>query len=93
MSMPLYLYQCQRCGQSFEELQGLHDGTPATVSECPQKSSQCPLERQLTTAGHRFTNDLSSDGRGGYERQGDAMIRQIPGKNSASYGTDRSGRS
>ncbi len=90
--MPLYIYECQRCGQSFEELQRIHEGTPATVSECPPRSDQCPLERQLTTASHRFSADYTSDGRGGYQRQGDTMIRQIPGKNSQSYGTDRSGR-
>jgi hypothetical protein len=40
----------------------------------------------MTSATHRFSADYSNDGVGGYTRQGDAMIRQIRGKNSTRYG-------
>lgn len=91
--MPIYVYRCERCGETFEELQKMDEGAPPSPSDgCPSGASTCPLSRELTTATHRFTADYSSDGRGGYTRQGDAMIRQVTGKNSATYGSDRSGR-
>lgn len=106
--MPLYVYRCATCGQEFEELQKLDEGAPdypSDLSRCseiielraedPDSTKTpvtCKLERQLTTARHKFAADYSSDGIGGYERQGDAMIRQIPGKNSHTYGMDSRGR-
>ncbi len=97
--LPIYVYRCRTCGAEIEELQKVGAAPPAApseTSECLGESGgvpTCDLERQLTTATHRFRADYSSDGRGGYERQGDAMVRQIPGKNSMTYGTDSSGKS
>lgn len=100
--VPLYVYRCRTCGAEIEELQKMGAAAPASPSdpsECLEEPvgdaapTKCVLERQLTTAAHRFRADYSSDGIGGYERQGDTMIRQVPGKNSMRYSTDRSGRS
>ena len=97
--MPLYVYRCRTCGAEIEELQKLGAAAPKVptdISECLGKTQggapTCDLERQLTTAMHRFKADYSSDGMGGYQRQGDTMIRQVRGKNSMTYGTDRSGK-
>jgi putative FmdB family regulatory protein len=91
--MPIYVYRCAKCGETFEEIQKVGAKAPQAPSEgCPNKGEACELERQMTTAAHRFKADYSSDGVGGYERQGDVMIRQIKGKNSEKYGSDRSGR-
>lgn len=101
--MPIYVYRCETCGITCEEIQKVGaeaPEAPSDLSQCPRArevaegglSAPCELKRELTTAGHRFKADLSNDGVGGYERQGDVMIRQVPGKNSDRYGTDRSGR-
>ncbi|MCH9637737.1 MAG: zinc ribbon domain-containing protein [Gammaproteobacteria bacterium] len=107
--VPIYVYRCKTCGEVFEEIQKVGAEPPESPTEterCPEATtladrgaddpespSPCQLERQLTTAGHRFRPDYSSDGLGGYTRQGDAMVRQISGKSGQDYGTDRSGRS
>lgn len=91
--MPIYVYRCSQCGSQSEEIQKLGAPPPAIPTEgCPQGKDSCPLKRQLTTASHRFGADYSSDGIGGYQRQGDTMIRQVTGKNSENYGSDKSGR-
>ena len=98
LPVPLYVYRCSTCGAAIEELQKLGadaPDSPSDPSECLGQSGgvpTCDLVRQLTTATHRFSADYTSDGIGGYERQGETMIRQVPGKNSMTYGTDRSGR-
>lgn len=46
----------------------------------------CDLVKQVTSASHRFTADFSSDGIGGYKRQGDAMVRVVQGRNTTKYG-------
>lgn len=100
--MPLYVYRCKTCGRSgIEELQKLGDAAPSQPSDaeqCPQVAAAgapppCELERELTSAGHRFSAEYSSDGLGGYERQGDMMIRQRPGKSGENYGSDKAGHS
>lgn len=90
--MPIYVYRCSSCNETFEEIQKLGEVAPDLPTDgCPGNGT-CHLERQITAATHRFSSELSSDGIGGYERQGDVMIRQTPGKNSENYGTDRSGK-
>jgi DNA-directed RNA polymerase subunit RPC12/RpoP len=86
--VPLYVYRCSRCGKDVEELQKLGAEAPQQPEECPQRSADlpCPLTRVMTGARHRFAADYSSDGLGGYTRQGDTMIRQVKGKNSTRYG-------
>lgn len=91
--VPIYVYRCSNCNREFEEIQRLDEAAPATPTDgCPNAAASCPLERQMTTASHRFRADYSSDGVGGYVRQGDAMIRQVKGKSGENYGSDRSGR-
>lgn len=46
----------------------------------------CQLERVPTTFTQRWNGDYSNDGRGGWVRQGDAMVKMTPGKNSTRYG-------
>jgi len=101
--MPIYVYECQTCGQIFEEIQKVGEEAPETptdLSRCDASTyagepspRPCKLERQLTTASHRFKNELSSDGIAGYKRQpGDVMVKQHRGKTGDFYGTDRAGR-
>ena len=96
--MPLYVYECEHCDKQWEELQKSGEAPPkcpTDASECPHategSSILCRPRRVLTAARHRFTPDYTSDGIGGYTRQGDAMVRQVKGKNSDRYGLDRGG--
>ena len=98
-AVPLYVYRCETCGSEFEELQKSGADAPeqpSDLADCKKSDeaadAPCNLVRQLTTAGHRFTAENSSDGLGGFTRQGDTILRQLPGKNSTRYGSDRSGR-
>lgn len=91
--MPIYVYHCDACGSDVEELQKLDADAPERASECPKgDAARCKLVRKMTSASHRFKAEASSDGLGGFQRQGDAIIRQVTGKNSTSYGSDRAGR-
>ena len=93
-SVPIYVCRCAECGTRCEVIQKIGAAAPAVPTEgCPVGRPACHLKRQLTTASHRFGADYTSDGIGGYQRQGDTMIRQISGKNSERYGTDSSGHS
>jgi len=44
--MPLYEYQCQKCGHSFEELRRMNDADE--VRECPKCGAR-KVERQFST--------------------------------------------
>lgn len=45
--MPIYEYQCQKCGERLESLQGLHD--PA-LTECPS-CREPQLKRLISATG------------------------------------------
>lgn len=86
--MPIYQFSCtsETCENEQEEIQRYDDPAPA-CSKCESKT-----ERVMTSASHRFAADYSSDGLGGFERQGDAMVRVVTGANTTRYGTDSRGR-
>lgn len=79
--MPLYVYICQRCGKEVEELQKVDD--PPPTYDCPQGGS-CAMEKQLSCPSFKFRAGDTEGG--GWERQGDLMIRQVKGKNTSRYG-------
>lgn len=45
--MPLYEYQCQRCGKNFEIQHKMADSAPTKGPGCSE-SAACPLERQIS---------------------------------------------
>jgi len=77
--MPLYEYRCADCGREVEELQAFDDPPPVTSEICPSttenQQAPCRLERVISGAHQRWAGDYSSDGRGGWTRQGDAMTK------------------
>lgn len=48
--MPLYEYQCSKCGKVFEKMQKFSD-TPLTQCECPD---QGPVERMISAPQFQF---------------------------------------
>jgi putative FmdB family regulatory protein len=48
--MPLYEYQCSKCGKVFEKMQKFSDA-PLTECECPD---QGPVERLISAPGRQF---------------------------------------
>ena len=48
--MPLYEYQCNKCGKLFEKMQKFSD-EPLTQCECPD---QGPVERLISAPGLQF---------------------------------------
>lgn len=46
----------------------------------------CQLERVPTTFTQRWDGTYNNDGRAGWQRQGDAMVRVQQGRNSTKYG-------
>ena len=40
----------------------------------------------MSTAHQKWNGDYSNDGRGGWVRQGDAMVKMTKGKESTRYG-------
>lgn len=90
--MPLFVYRCNVCGFEHEELQDFNDSAPE-VEGCPVDNSESTtlheLERVMSACSHRFRGDNSSDGIGGWKRQGkngETMVRQVAGQNSTKYG-------
>jgi len=88
--MPLFEYRCDRCGQTIEELQRYEDPPPESTEICPESSADqqvpCRFERVMSIAHQRWDGSYSNDGRGGWERQGDAMVKLTKGKESTRYG-------
>jgi putative FmdB family regulatory protein len=60
--MPIYEYECQKCGERLESLQGLHD--PA-LTECPS-CGEPELKRLMSASGFHlkgggwYKNDYAS---------------------------------
>jgi putative FmdB family regulatory protein len=88
--MPLYVYRCPQCEREVEELQRFDDPPPESSEICPSSASEeqapCRLERVISVAHQRWNGDYSNDGRGGWQRQGDAMVKLTRGKESTRYG-------
>ncbi len=81
--MPIYEYECQRCGHHIEEIQKLND-PPPTV-ECNIKGKTCELRKIMTCARFKFMPGTVG-GWGGWEEQETSLVRQVKGKNSSKYG-------
>ena len=62
--MPIYAFECTRCGHSFDRLQKLSDPDPETCPECGEQS----VKRQLTAPAFRlsgsgwYETDFKKDG-------------------------------
>ncbi len=84
--MPLYIYQCERCGQMFEELVKMDAPPPERPDGCPKETeaAPCPLLKQVTAARAKF---VGPDW-GGWERTNDGtfMQRTLAGKATDNYG-------
>lgn len=62
--MPIYEFQCDRCGHIFERLQKLSDADPDTCPECGEQA----IRRRLTAPAFRlagsgwYETDFKKDG-------------------------------
>jgi putative FmdB family regulatory protein len=62
--MPIYAFECDSCGHSFDRLQKLSDPDPDTCPECEKPS----IRRQLTAPAFRlagsgwYETDFKKDG-------------------------------
>jgi len=63
--MPIYAFQCDQCGHSFDRLQKLSDADPET---CPSCGAGGHIRRQLTAPSFRlagsgwYETDFKKDG-------------------------------
>ncbi len=77
--MPIYEYQCVDCGREVEDIQKYDDPPPELPEICParepEQQATCRFERVVSGAHQRWTGDYSSDDRGGWKRQGHAMVK------------------
>ena len=83
--MPLYVYTCTCCNETFEELRKLSDPPLDTHDGCPKNNEPAPsVQKQLTTAQAKF---VGPDW-GGWNRSddGQSMVRQMKGKAVDNYG-------
>jgi len=81
--MPIYVYRCERCGREVEEIQRFDDPPPRDDTPCTSSQgdpSECDLRRVPTTFEQRWLGDYSSEGRGGWQRQGKFMVKRTEGK-------------
>jgi hypothetical protein len=79
--MPIFEYECTRCGRHVEEIQKFDDPPPVIDDPCPgpprdpeatrdeEIAPACDLVRVPTTFTQRWNGDYSNDGRGGWVRQ------------------------
>jgi len=106
--MPIYEFECSRCGNRREEIQKYTDDPPFDPDTmCPatidvdmpddaggivstpsdyDEPSPCAYHMMPTTFTQRWRGEYGSDGRGGWVRQGDAMIRTTQGSEKTKYG-------
>jgi len=55
--MPIYLYQCEKCGGKMELRQGMHEGIPLCCGAAMQKMPTSPaIIRVVGTGGARTYN-------------------------------------
>jgi putative FmdB family regulatory protein len=73
--MPIYAFECTRCGHRFERLQRLSDIDPAT---CPACGVEGEVRRQLTAPSFRlagggwYETDFKKEGKRNLADKGDA---------------------
>lgn len=84
--MPVFHYKCQKCEQEVEEVQ--KDKEPLPERVC-QKGGACEFEAlpwfaQGKGPSHRFRGER--EGVGGWERQGELLVRRVKGNNTTKYG-------
>jgi putative FmdB family regulatory protein len=73
--VPIYEFECQSCGDRFEELVGSHVGRDADDVGCPNcgskeverlvASSYAPIHRQMTPSQRRRLEEKRGTDRGG----------------------------
>ena len=73
--MPIYEFDCESCGERFEELVGSHVGLEAADVVCPEcgskkverriSTSYAPLQHQMTSNQRRRLEDKRGTDRGG----------------------------
>lgn len=93
--MPLFVYRCTRCEREVEELQKHDDPPPVSDDPCTSATPTepaCDLQRVISMGHHRFKPELSSAGLGGWEQQGEAMVRRHRGAGMHRYGDSSTGR-
>ena len=57
------------------------------IAQAPSAEQPCDPQRVPSTFSQRFPfGEYSNDGRGGWERQGIAMVRKTKGRESTRYG-------
>lgn len=95
--VPLYDFECERCGRRIEVLQKYDDPAPVDDEPCaandvivggdtlvgaddPRAQELCRFARMPSTILQRWRGDYGNEGRGGWTRQGDVMIRASKGK-------------
>jgi putative FmdB family regulatory protein len=91
--VPIYEFDCQKCGHRFEELVGSHVGVDASEVVCPEcgsgqverllSTSYAPIQRQMTPNQRRRLEDKRGIDRGGakerFKRQRAAEKRAARG--------------
>ncbi len=58
--MPIYEFDCESCGERFEELVGSHVGLDAADVVCPQCGSN-QVERRISTSYSSLPHQLTSN--------------------------------
>jgi putative FmdB family regulatory protein len=85
--MPIYAFECTRCGHRFDRLQRLSDLDPTT---CPECGAEGEVRRQLTAPSFRlagggwYETDFKKDGKRNLADKGDAPAASSGGEGSAS---------
>jgi putative FmdB family regulatory protein len=89
--VPIYVFVCESCGHSFEELVGSHVGRAASDVACPEcgsakverqvSGSYAPLHRQLTPNQKRRLEEKRGVDRGGAKER---FARQRAAERAAS---------
>lgn len=73
--MPIYAFECTRCGHRFDRLQRLSDLDPTV---CPECGTENEVRRQLTAPSFRlagggwYETDFKKDGKRNLADKGDA---------------------
>lgn len=80
--MPIYQFQCEKCGTCREEIQKFEDPPPA--QDCAE-GGECAFVRKIGTCTWRFRAGVGEAG--GWVNQANGLsVRTIKGTNSVKYG-------
>ena len=73
--MPIYAFECTKCGHRFDRLQRLSDADPTT---CPACAAEGEVRRQLTAPSFRlagggwYETDFKKDGKRNLAEKGES---------------------